>query len=172
MLDNVILVGMPGAGKSTVGVLLAKALRFGFVDTDLLIQAAEGRGLQELIDTRGMDAFLDLEARWVARLDCHRCVIATGGSVVYRENAMRHLAELGQIIFLDVPLAEIKGRLSNLASRGVVLAPGQDLDALYAERLPLYRATRDIHLDCAGLDHESVVAQIIAAIDNQAKERD
>ncbi len=161
---NIILIGMPGAGKSTVGVLLAKALSCDFVDTDILIQAAEGRRLQEIIDADGLDNFLALEERHVLALDVHGAVIATGGSVVYSDPAMTHLKQQGQVAYLKLPLPDLEARISDMDSRGVVIAPWQNLADLYHERLPLYEHFADVTIDCAGLSHGQVVQAIIQAL--------
>jgi shikimate kinase len=161
---NIVLIGMPGVGKSTVGVLLAKALSRSFLDTDVLIQAREGRRLQDIIDSDGIDAFCRLEEKHVLGIECRGHVIATGGSVVYSEPAMKHLRAGGFIVHLDLPLGELKARLRNLDSRGVVMAPGQSIAELYEERLPLYRRYADATVQCAGLTHEEVVAAVVEAL--------
>lgn len=161
-MQNIILIGMPGAGKSTVGVLLAKTTFRAFVDTDLVIQAAEGRRLQDIIDRRGMNAFRQLEERYVLALASENAVIATGGSVVYSHAAMQHLHQNATVVFLDVPLNVLEKRLTDTATRGIVAAPGQDLRALYDERLPLYRQYADIVVECEELGHEAVVEAVLA----------
>ncbi len=161
---NVVLIGMPGVGKSTLGVLLAKALNMDFVDTDVVVQSREGRRLQEIINERGMQAFCALEESHVLSLDCRSTVIATGGSVVYSEAAIRHLSKGGVIVQLTLPLPQLKDRLSDLGARGVVMAPGQTLDELYAERRPLYVRHADITVDCAGLTHDQVVQRVVAEL--------
>lgn len=158
---------MPGAGKSTIGVLLAKALSRDFVDTDLLIQAAEGRGLQEMIDSDGLDDFLAIEERHILALNAHGAVIATGGSVVYSEEAMRHLKLNGTVVYLQMPLSDLEARITDMDSRGVVIAPWQSLTDLYHERLPLYEHFADITIDCAGLSHGQMVAQLMSALNAQ-----
>ncbi len=162
--QNIILIGMPGAGKSTIGVLLAKALSLDFVDTDLLIQAAEGRRLQETIDSDGLDDFLALEERHVLALNVQGAVIATGGSVVYSERAMRHLKQRGTVIYLLLPLPHLEARITDMDSRGVVIAPWQSVADLYHERLPLYEHSADITIDCTGLNHGQVVQAILEAL--------
>jgi len=161
---NVVLIGMPGVGKSTVGVLLAKALSREFLDTDVCLQGCEKRRLKDIIDTDGLPAFLALEERHVLALDCRRHVIATGGSVVYGERAMQHLKHNGIVVHLDLPIDAIKTRVRNLATRGVVMAAGQSLESLYAERLPLYRRYADVTVDCRGLTHEGVVEAVARAL--------
>ena len=139
-MDNIILVGMPGAGKSTVGVLLAKTLGYAFLDTDLVIQAREGALLQQLLDARGQEAFLEAEADAVCAVSCRCTVIATGGSAVYRTRAVERLRELGRVVYLRLPLDEVERRLNNIGSRGIAMAPGQTLADLYAYRTPCTRA--------------------------------
>ncbi|MFB3894570.1 MAG: shikimate kinase [Phycisphaerae bacterium] len=161
---NIILIGMPGVGKSTCGVLLAKATGRGFIDTDVYIQVGTGRGLQEIIDAEGLDAFRKLEEQYILCLDCKNSVVATGGSVVYSPPAMAHLKSAGRVVFLDLPLADIIKRIGDLAIRGIVMAKGQSLSSLYAERLPLYRKYADITIDCQGLNQDQVVGAILARL--------
>jgi shikimate kinase len=162
--NNLALIGMPGAGKSTLGVLLAKRTARSFWDTDLLIQQAEGASLQQIIEERGVESFRRAEERVVLGLDCSGCVIATGGSVVYSEAAMEHLGRLGQRIYLDVPLAELERRLGDLDKRGVIRGPGQGLGDLLAERRSLYERWADIRVDCGGLEHDAAVDAVIRAL--------
>jgi shikimate kinase len=162
--NNLALIGMPGAGKSTLGVLLAKRTARSFVDSDLLIQQAEGASLQEIIEKRSVEVFRRIEERVVLGIDCSDAVIATGGSVVYSEVAMEHLGRLGKRIYLDVPLAELGRRLGNLDKRGVIRGPGQDLEGLLEERRPLYERWADIRVDCGGLGHDNVVSAVIRAL--------
>lgn len=147
-LDNIILIGMPGSGKSTIGVLLAKALGFQFLDVDLLIQEREGALLQEILDQRGTQVFLKAEECAVLSLDCRRTVIAPGGSAVCREGAALHLSRLGTMVYLDVPLAELERRIHNLSSRGIAMEPGQTLADVLAYRDPLYRKYAGLIVDC------------------------
>ena len=142
-MANIVLIGMPGCGKSTVGVLLAKALQMDFVDTDIVLQQQQGKKLQEIIDQVGNDAFLKLEEDCVRNLECDQTVVATGGSVVYGKEAMRRLHENGLVVYIRLPYEEIEHRLSNLATRGVTLKKGQTLRDLYDERIPLYEAEAD-----------------------------
>jgi shikimate kinase len=158
---NIILIGMPGVGKSTVGVLLAKALSRDFLDTDVHIQAKEGRTLQEIIDQEGLRTFCQIEERQVRSLKFRSSIIATGGSVVYYPAAMAHLRSSGIVIHLALALAPLKKRLTNLPTRGVVMAPGQSFDHLFHERLPLYRKYSHLTIDCAGCTHEEIVTKII-----------
>ncbi len=159
-MANIILIGMPGCGKSTVGVILAKTLGIGFVDTDLIIQQRENRLLQNIIDTDGIDYFLNCEAEAVKSLDCDNSVIATGGSVVYREDAIEHLKEKGKIIFLDVPLDEIKRRLNNISTRGIAAQKNDTIDDIYNERIALYNKYADIIIKTDGESVEKTVEKI------------
>lgn len=142
-MANIVLIGMPGCGKSTVGVLLAKALQMDFVDTDIVLQQQQGKKLQEIIDQVGNDAFLKTEEDCVRGLECDQTVVATGGSVVYGKEAMRRLHKNGLVVYIRLPYEEIERRLSNLATRGVTLKKGQTLRNLYDERIPLYEAEAD-----------------------------
>ena len=147
-MDNVTLIGMPGSGKSTVGVLLAKLLGYRFVDVDLLIQEREGALLQEILDTRGTQSFLDAEEAAVRSLDCRRTVIAPGGSTVCREGAALHLRGLGPVVYLQVPLEELTRRVHNLSTRGIAMEPGQTLADVMAYREPLYQKYADLIVPC------------------------
>lgn len=164
-LGNIVLIGMPSCGKSTVGVLLAKALGMAFVDTDVVFQAKEGRKLQRIIEEIGIDAFLTREEDVVLGLCCDRTVIATGGSVVYGQRAMRRLHEEGTVVYIRLPYEEIERRLSNLATRGVTLREGQTLLDLYEERIPLYEKEADVVLDAAGLPIEQTVEAIARRVE-------
>ena len=161
--DNVALIGMPGAGKSTVGILLAKALGAPFVDTDVLIQTNEGRRLQELLDALGAEGFCAREARHILALQCRGTVIATGGSVVYSDDAMRHLAAHGCIVYLEVPPEILKNRLSDFSSRGVVIPRGTGIETLYAERRSRYTRWADYTVNAAA-PHDTVVRRILACL--------
>lgn len=158
--NNLVLIGMPGAGKSTVGVVLAKTLGFRFLDSDLCIQEQEGRLLHEIIATDGLDGFIAIENRVNASLDTDRSVIATGGSVIYGPEAMEHLAKIGRIVYLKLPYEEIESRLGNLTKRGVALRNGQTLRDLYKERIPLYERYAQITIDCKGKAIRDIVAEI------------
>ena len=159
-LDNIILIGMPGSGKSSVGVVLAKAMGYGFVDGDLLIQQREGALLQDILDSRGVEAFLDLEGEVLSSLACSRCVIAPGGSCVCREGAMAHLRSLGTVVYLSLSLAEVEGRIHNLDSRGIALQPGQTLADVYACRAPLYEKYAHLTVETGGQS----LAQTVMAV--------
>ena len=159
-MNNVILIGMPGAGKSTVGVVLAKKLGYAFVDADLVIQSREGKLLHEIISERGVEGFWRVEESVGESIEAHRTVIATGGSAVYGPKAMEHYKQIGTVVYLSLPLAGIRERLGDLDERGVTLREGQDLDSLYAERLPLYERYADITVACEGLEIREIVEQI------------
>ncbi|MCC6486667.1 MAG: shikimate kinase [Candidatus Hydrogenedentes bacterium] len=161
---NIVLIGMPGVGKSTAGVLLAKELSRDFLDTDVVLQSHEGRRLCEIIEHDGMDAFRALEERYILGLNRSGVVIATGGSAVYSEPAMRHLRDHGNIVHLSLPIEQIEQRVRNLEVRGVVRAKGQSLRELYEERQLLYCRYRHCEVDCTGRNHEEVVQAIIATI--------
>ncbi len=162
--QNVTLIGMPGVGKSTVGVLLAKAAQLGFVDTDLELQARSGRSLQRMIDEDGLDAFLRQEEACLLELAARDTVIATGGSAVYSTPAMRRLKAGGPVVWLDLPIEDIERRLSNLAVRGVVMPPGWTLRRLHAQREPLYRGWADLVVACGGRTQDQIVADILARL--------
>lgn len=144
---NIILIGMPGVGKSTIGVILAKVLGYEFLDSDLLIQKKENRLLWEIIAQEGQDGFLKIENRVNASIDTEKAIIATGGSVVYCREAMEHLKEIGTVIYLKLDYDVLKRRLGNLTGRGVVLRNGQTLKDLYDERVPLYEKYADVTVD-------------------------
>ena len=166
-MKNIILIGMPGAGKSSMGVILAKALRRTFVDTDIVIQEQAGRLLQDIIDTEGPDAFLLKEERAILSLHCSNAVIATGGSVVFSRNAMEHLKSSGVVIYLHIPFEEMEKRLRNITTRGIVLHEGESLHDLYNERVPLYEKYADITVDCTDEDFEDCVGNVIEEIKNR-----
>ncbi len=166
--SNVVLIGMPGAGKSTVGVLLAKTLGLSFVDTDLLLQEREGRLLQALIDAEGAAEFLRREEALLLGLEARRAVIATGGSAVYGAAAMERLKRDGTVVYLMAALDAIERRVRNMASRGVVMPAGRTLADLYAERAPLYGKYADLTFDCAACGIEETVAGIAGAVSRLA----
>lgn len=162
--SNIVLVGMPGSGKSTVGVILAKLLSYDFLDTDVLIQSSQRRALQDIVDRDGHLALRKIEEDTLLSLDLQHHVIATGGSAVYSAAAMAHLAAIGTVVFLDVDLATLEGRVDNLATRGLVRRPGQSLADLYAEREALYKQAADITINCTGMTQEAVCSAIVARL--------
>ncbi len=164
MKQNYILIGMPTAGKSTVGVVLAKMLGYEYVDTDLLIQKQEGCRLEETIRQKGDEAFLDIEGAVCTGIETEHAVIATGGSVIYRAKAMEHLKEIGTVIYLKISLENLKERLHDAAGRGVVLREGQTIEELYHERIILYERYADLVIDEGELDFDGVVRAVIEAI--------
>ena len=164
--QNIILTGMPAVGKSTIGVLLAKRLGMAFMDTDIAIQTAEQKSLQALIQANGLERFCDLEEQHIRALNYTDTVIATGGSVVYRAGAMRHLAAGGTVVYLEIDLDNLAKRLSDIDARGVVYAPGQSLADLYAERLPLYQSTADTIVRASGVTPDQLVSRVIEQLDN------
>lgn len=151
---NIVLIGMPGVGKSTIGVILAKQLGYQFVDADLLIQRQEGRLLCEIIAQEGVEGFLEIENRVNASIDAAQSVIATGGSVVYGKEAMEHLKTIGTVVYLKLSYQALQRRLRNLKDRGVVLREGQTLLDLYRERTPLYEKYADLVIEEEGLNME------------------
>jgi shikimate kinase len=169
---NIVLIGMPGAGKSTLGVLLARALGRAFVDSDLIIQAREGHRLQEIIDSQGMGAFLRIEERTLLHLSLTHTVLATGGSAVYSEPAMRYLGNGGLIVHLHLGLCALRRRLGDYGKRGVAMAPGQSLEDLFAERLPLYRRWADLTVNADQPGHERVVDDLIRALETHRQSGD
>lgn len=160
-MNNIVLIGMPGVGKSTLGVVLAKEMGYQFVDADLLIQKQEGMRLKEIIAQRGVDGFLAIENQVNADLACDNTVIATGGSVVYGKEAMEHLKEIATVVYLKVDYETLASRLGNLKNRGVVLKDGQTLKSLYDERVPLYEKYADIVVDEHGLGLEETLIEVI-----------
>ncbi|MEJ5366264.1 MAG: shikimate kinase [Desulfosoma sp.] len=158
---NLVLIGMPGVGKSTLGVLAAKALAAPFVDTDLVIQATYGKRLEEIIRERGLEGFRAVEEAAVCALNCAGTVIATGGSVVYSPRAMEHLKRHGRILWLDLSCALLEQRLGDLDARGVVRAPGQTLQGLYDERKPLYARHAHARLLLDGMNHDEALQALL-----------
>lgn len=161
MRENIVLIGMPGAGKSTVGVVLAKRLGYDFIDSDLLIQKARGELLSNIIEKYGIEEFIRIEDQVNASIDVENTVIATGGSVVYGERAMKHLSEIGRIVYLKLPFEELEGRLGSLQQRGVVLREGQTLRELYDERCVLYERYAHITVEEDQLDINETVMLVM-----------
>ncbi len=161
MKDNIVLIGMPGVGKSTIGVVLAKVLGYQFVDADLVIQERTGKLLREIIEESGTDGFIAVENRINSQIEAEHAIIATGGSVVYGAEAMRHLKENGTVLYLKLPYEELERRLSDIRGRGVVLREGQTLRDLYEERVPLYEKYADITVDENQLNVEQTIEKIM-----------
>lgn len=164
-MKNIILIGMPASGKSTAGVLLAKAIGYGFIDTDLLIQNRERALLCDIIREKGSEEFLRIEEEVNAELWAEHCVISTGGSVIYGEKAMAHLKELGVVVYLKLGEPALEKRLKNIFRRGVVMrTPGETVAQLYAERVPLYEKYAEITVDCENHTVEETVQAIAEAV--------
>ena len=161
-MKNIVLIGMPGAGKSTIGVILAKALLYAFSDTDLIIQSRYGMSLSEIIEKEGTDAFLKIENDVIAGCEFFNCVVATGGSAVYGDEAMEKLSQNGTVVYLKLPVSELQKRLSNIRTRGVAMKKGETIAELYEQRKPLYEKYADITVDCFGLTAEECVEKIIS----------
>lgn len=159
--NNIVLIGMPGVGKSTVGVILAKVLGYQFVDSDLVIQEKQGRLLREIIEEVGTEGFIEVENRINSQIKTEYSVIATGGSAVYGIEAMKHFKEIGIVIYLKLPYDVLKRRLSDIKDRGVVLKEGQTLRDLYEERVPLYEKYADFIIDEYQLDAEQTIEKIM-----------
>ena len=155
MKDNIVLIGMPGVGKSTVGVILAKMIGYQFIDADLLIQKQEGKLLHEIIAEKGTDGFIEIEERVNASIEASHTIIATGGSVVYGKKAMEHLSRIGTVVYLKVPYDTLEKRLE------VVLKEGQTLRTLYDERTPLYEKYADIEISEDDLNVEQTVEKLL-----------
>ena len=166
-MKNVVLIGMPGCGKSTLGVLLAKALTMDFVDTDLLLQRQSGRPLQALVDELGAAGFSRAEEDCVLHLDIQGAVVATGGSVALEERAMTHLAQNGTVVFVRLPYPTIERRLQNMRTRGIAMEKGQTLLDLYTLRQPYYERWADMTVDPDGQDIEQTVALLVKALQNR-----
>jgi shikimate kinase len=160
-MKNIILIGMPGVGKSTVGVVLAKHMGYHFLDSDLVIQEAEGKLLHEIISEKGTQGFLEIEDSINAAITADRTVIATGGSAVYGRTAMQHFRDIGKVVYLSLPYKELEERLGDLHERGVALAPGQTLCELFEERKPLYEKYGEIVIDCSQKQIREIVAEIV-----------
>ena len=164
MNNNIVLIGMPGVGKSTVGVILAKIMGLRFIDSDLSIQERESRLLKDIIAEDGVDRFIEIEGEVLSSLNAERSVIATGGSAVYSAGAMETLKETSKVVYLKLSLGSLKNRLSDIKGRGVVLRDGQTLDDLYKERAPLYEKFADITVTEDGLTPEETVEAIVTQL--------
>ena len=161
MKKNVTLIGMPGAGKSTTGVILAKILSFGFIDTDLLIQMARNKSLQDIVDENGHLYLRETEEEEILKIDLSGHVIATGGSAVYSEKAMEHLNGISTIVFLKADFETIEKRINNFDDRGIAKAKGQTFEDLFLERQPLYEKYSEIEIECSSMSQERA-AELIA----------
>lgn len=162
--NNVILIGMPGSGKTTVGTEISEKIGYGYIDSDSVIVAREGKRLNEIIEEVGREGFLDIEAKVNSELCADRCVIATGGSVIYRDYAMQKLKEMGTVVYLKLPYAVIEARLGDLKKRGVALKDGFTLKDLYNERTPLYEKYADIVVELHGQPISESVDEVIKAL--------
>ncbi len=162
---NLVLIGMPGSGKSTIGIILAKNTSRDFVDTDVVIQTHEHRSLQDILNKEGYMKLREIEEKWVISLDVENSVIATGGSVVYSENSMAHLSQNGTIIFLDVSLETLKQRITDYDQRGIARRPDQSFEDLFEERSMLYRKYADITIASDTLAQDSACRAIINSLD-------
>lgn len=163
-MRNVILIGMPSCGKSTCGVVLAKTMNKGFVDTDLLIQQKEGMALQEIINRRGNEYFHQVEEKVLCDFEGYNYVVATGGSAIYYEKAIEKFKQNGTVVYLKVSLETVLARLRNIKTRGVTLAKGQTLEDLYHQRIPLYEKYADVVIESEGCSVEDLVEKIIQAL--------
>lgn len=161
MKENITLIGMPGSGKSTIGVVLAKTCGMQYVDTDILIQNREGRLLQDIIDESGNDYFREIERTVLNEIKPEGLIVSTGGSAIYYDDAMNSLRESGKVIFLDVPLDILLKRLHNITTRGITMAKGETIESLFTERVPLYNKYSDIKIDCVNKNVEEIVSDII-----------
>lgn len=162
--NNIILIGMPASGKSTVGVILAKILGYNFVDADIVIQEKENRKLSDIIAEEGIQGFIDIENRVNSQIEVEKTVISTGGSAVYGKEAMDHYKNIGKVVYLKVSMEVLTKRLSDVKQRGVVMREGQSLTSLYNERSVLYEKYADITIDEKNLTMEEVVAELLAAL--------
>jgi shikimate kinase len=159
--SNIVLIGMPGSGKSTVGIILAKLTSRDFVDTDVLIQTSQGRTLQDIVDKEGYMALRKVEERILLKLDCFNHVIATGGSAIYSHLAMTHLKSNGMVVFLNVALPVLEARIHDYATRGLAKRPDQSFDDLFEERFNLYTKYADVMIECKDLTQEKICEKII-----------
>ena len=170
--NNIVLIGMPGVGKSTIGVILAKVLGYQFVDADLVIQKEEGKLLREIIAEVGTDGFIEVENRVNAGLMVEHSIIATGGSVVYGAESMEHLKKIGTVIYLKLPYEELRVRLHDIKGRGVVLREEQTFLDLYKERVPLYEKYADLTVDESGCSVEQTVEKILGLKEQFSNKRE
>ncbi len=166
-MNNIILIGMPGCGKSTVGVVLAKTLGFDFADTDLLICKREGTTLQQIIEKKGLEYFETLECSVGKELSVHNTVVATGGSMVLYPEAMESLKAMGRVVFIDVDLPELTRRITNITTRGITFKEGETLESIYKSRRPYYEKYADITVDICADSIENTVEKIIGLLESQ-----
>lgn len=163
-MENITLIGMPGSGKSTVGVVLAKTLGYSFLDVDLVIQERQGKLLQDLLNTLGTEGFLDLEGETIRSLSPSKTVLAPGGSCVLRHDAMLHLKSIGKVVYLHLSYPALEGRIHNLATRGIAFAPGQTLRDVYHQRAPLYTCYADLTVEVDGQTLDQTLAAVREAL--------
>lgn len=163
---NIVLIGMPGAGKSTIGVLLAKAINFDFLDTDLAIQNKEGKRLFEIINEQGIEEFLRIENDVLSKLQPSNTVISTGGSAVFGREGMKNLSERGIVVYIKLSCEEIERRVNNIKTRGIVMKKGKTLADVYAERVPLYEEYADITIETENLTIEESVSLLVEKLNN------
>ncbi len=166
---NIVLVGMPGSGKSTVGVILAKMLSWDFIDTDILIQLSHGRTLQDIVDKDGYFALRKIEEEILLQLRCNHHVIATGGSAAYSDAAMNHLKTYGHIVFLDVDLHTLEQRIHNFDTRGLAKRKDQTLADLFQERCELYKKFAEVTIECGSWHQEKIVTQLLNKMEKENK---
>lgn len=159
--SNIVLIGMPGSGKSTIGVILAKRTSRQFVDTDALIQLSQGRFLQDIVDTAGHMALREVEEKILLTVNCNNHVIATGGSAIYSHEAMTHLKSNGVIVFLNADLSTLESRVHDFDTRGLAKRPDQSFSDLFEERIPLYMKYSDVTVECMDLTQEKICEKII-----------
>ena len=163
-MNNITLIGMPGSGKSTIGVVLAKILGYTFIDTDILMQNQENRLLHEILESDGISRFLNIESRVITSCDYEKCVIATGGSAVLCENTMNYLSNMSRIVYLKLRLEFLKERINSIQTSGIVMSENQSLEDVYEIREPLYEQYADLIIDCNNKGFEEVINNIIMMI--------
>lgn len=167
-MSNIILIGMPGSGKSTLGVLLAKSIGYSFIDSDLIIQKREGKKLFEIIDEIGLDGFIGCEERAICSIKTDETVIATGGSVVLSDKAMEHLSEMGSVIYLKVSPSDLEKRINNIKTRGIVMEKNETIYDVYKARAPLYERYADITVELCNSHIEDSVEKILNLLNAEA----
>ena len=168
-MKNVILIGMPGSGKTTIGTQLSETIGYGYVDSDSVIVAREGKRLNEIIAQQGTEAFLNIEAKVNSELSADRCVIATGGSVIYREKTMQKLQTMGTVVYLKLSCEEIESRLGDLVKRGVAIKEGYTLKDLYEERAPLYTKYTHLTVELDGKNIDEAVQMVVEVLKKAGK---